>query len=228
MKPHAGLLHTAPALAPEFDTRLHDAIPDARVTHLVDASLLAQAIATGVDDALTARVVADCRALADLGCDAILVTCSSIGEATECAGRKLALPVLRVDQRMAAEAARLVLLPGAKGRIAVIATLESTLEPSVQLVKRALGPDEGVTVEPVLCTGAAEARGRGDDREHDRIIRSRVQTLDPVDVVILAQASMSSAAVDAAVDVPILSSPEGAVWALADALGSRARVDAGE
>ena len=81
----AGLLHTVPALAPTFDALVADAVPGASREHVVDAWMLETAIAEGVTPEVSERVASHLRHLADSGADAILVTCSSIGEAAEAA-----------------------------------------------------------------------------------------------------------------------------------------------
>src|SRR3546814_4764838 len=65
----------------------------------------------------------------DAGCDAALVTCSSIGAAVDIAAQLYDQPVLRVDRAMAEKAV-------ATGRrIGVVATLSTTLNPTADLVR---------------------------------------------------------------------------------------------
>ncbi|MHA7132945.1 aspartate/glutamate racemase family protein [Oerskovia turbata] len=222
MSPHVGLLHTVPALARDLEELVRAAAPDARVTHLAESDLLTRAIRDGVDEALTGRVVDLCRTLVDSGCEAVLVTCSSIGEAAQAADARLGAPVVRIDAAMAAEAARRATAPGAVGRVAVVATLASTLGPSARLVGRELGAGSGVEIEAVLCEGAADARAAGDLAEHDRIVGARLAEVGRVDAVVLAQASMAGAAsaVDLG-DVPVLTSPASGVAAFVEGLRAR-------
>ena len=86
----AGLLHTVPALAATFDALVADAVPGVQREHIVDAWMLETAIAEGVTPAVQARVASHLRHLQDAGADAVLVTCSSIGEAAERASVSLA------------------------------------------------------------------------------------------------------------------------------------------
>lgn len=211
-----GMLHTVAALVPDFDSRARAALSTAQVMHLVDASLLATALETGVHEPLVQRVVDQCRALEALGCEAVLVTCSSIGEAAERANAALSISVLRVDQRMAEEAARLGTAPEATRRVAVMATLSCTLEPSTRLVRRALGDAADVRVEPVLCVGAAEARAAGDMQRHDELVQEHVRGLGKVDAIVLAQASMAGALEGMDAAAPVLTSPDGGVQSLAE------------
>lgn len=244
----AGLLHTVPALAPTFDALVADALPGVAREHVVDAWMLETAIAEGVTPAVRERVASHLRHLAESGADAILVTCSSIGEAAEDAAAALPIPVpvIRVDAAMAAAAVQAIdssvspadapsrtgkseeLMAGrdAPGRIAVLATNTATLGPTTRLIEReaaARGVDATVTASVV--EGAAAARAAGDQAGHDRLIADAVraaadpaQGADRASVLVLAQASMAAAAESAGVDIPVLTSPAGGVARLAEAL----------
>jgi aspartate/glutamate racemase len=219
----AGLLHTVPALAARFDADLAAAVPGARRVHAVDGWLLATAIASGVTAEVEAAVRAHVRHLAAAGADAVLVTCSSIGEAAEAAAG-VGVPVLRVDAPMAREAVALATAPGARGRIAVLATLASTLGPTRRLVERTAAADgPPVDVAARVVEGAAAARDAGDGDRADRLVAAAVvEAAAGADVVVLAQASMAGAAARATAAVPVLTSPAGGVAALAAALAEGA------
>jgi hypothetical protein len=149
----------------------------------------------------------------------VLVTCSSIGEAAEQAGAQVDVPVLRVDAPMAADAVRIA--ADGRGRIAVLATLESTLGPTGRLVERA-ADGAPVTVTTTVVPGAAERADAGDRNGADELIAAAVRAAD-ADVVVLAQASMAGAAASAGVHVPVLISPPGGVRLLLDTLARAAR-----
>jgi hypothetical protein len=125
---------------------------------------------------------------------------------------------------MAAQAVELAVGSGRSaarpGRIAVLATLAATLGPTGRLIERAAAASSAdVKVDARVVDGAVAARDAGDRATHDRLIREAVEAAD-ADVVVLAQASMAAAAVDARGAVPVLTSPEGGVAALADALAA--------
>lgn len=218
-----GVLHTVPDLVPIFQRLIVDRDQSARVQHLADPQLLATAMSDGVTDDVAARVALHLQHLDRAGVDAILVTCSSIGEAAEAAAGSIDAIVVRVDSAMAAEAARIAGAGDARGRIAVLATLESTLGPTGRLVARSVrqaGPP--VEVMTRIVEGAAAARALGDIEVHDQAIRDSVADISrDVDVVVLAQASM---AVDGLTTVvPVLTSPDyGVADLLATAGGVRA------
>lgn len=202
----AGLLHTVPALAEVFQRRLAELAPKLELVHVADPSLLARAIATGVDEDVRERVRAHVRHLAAVGSQAVMVTCSSIGEAAEDAVRAVEVPVLRVDDAMAERAVDLAARAG--GPVAVLATLDSTLGPTERLLRRHAESRPGVVIASQLVAGAAAARGSGDDSEHDRLVRAAVDdAAGRAAVVVLAQASMAGAVDQSgAVEVPVLGS----------------------
>ncbi|MDF1605774.1 aspartate/glutamate racemase family protein [Nocardioides sp. YIM 152315] len=202
----AGLLHTVPALADTFQGRLTGLEPGLVLTHVADPSLLARAIDVGVDEVVRDRVRTHVRHLVGGGAEAVLVTCSSIGEAAEAVGADVGVPVVRVDEAMAEEAVRTAAAAG--GRVAVLATLWSTLGPTERLLQRMAARHEAVTVTAEVVAGAAVARGAGDLARHDALVADAVRSaVGGADVVVLAQASMAAALGDAAaLDVPVLES----------------------
>lgn len=212
-----GLLHTVPALATTFDDLVRAQAPDLRRIHVADAWLLDTARREGVTSTVERTVADHVRHLAARGADAVLVTCSSIGEAAELAASTVDPPVLRVDAAMAGEA--VAVAAAARGRIAVLATLPSTLGPTGRLVERAARGTAGpVEVTATVVDGAAEANDRGDRERVDDLVAEAVLHTD-ADVIVLAQASMARAAARVDVAVPVLSSPAGGVAALLRAVG---------
>lgn len=211
-----GFLHTVPALAARFDADLRAAEPDATAVHVVDAALLATAIRSGVDASVDAAVARHVEALAAEGVDAILVTCSSIGESAEAAAGAVGVPVVRVDAAMARDA---VVAAGPDGRIAVLATNTATLGPTGRLLERATTAlDRPPVVSTQVLAEAGEARAAGDDARADALIADAVRAAaETADVVVLAQASMAPAAAHAGVGIPVLSSPESGLAAAIEA-----------
>jgi Asp/Glu/hydantoin racemase len=197
---------------------------DVKVSNLVDESLLEDAIAArGLTPAVTRRVVDHVVSAADSGAVAVLVTCSSIGPAVEVASELVGVPVLRIDEPMASAAIE------SGTRIGVLATVTSTLNPTVDLVRRcarSLGRD--VDVVPVLEEEAFRAMRSGDATTHDQIIGEALRQLaTEVDVVVLAQASMARVVTTlepGALCVPVFSSPGSGMARLASVLDEAAVV----
>lgn len=220
-----GLLHTVPSLAAMFDDLIRASAADLRRIHVADAWLLDTARRDGVTSGVRDTVVRHVKQLESLGADAVLVTCSSIGEAAETAAGQVGVPVVRIDAAMADEATLIATRPGARGRIAVLATLSSTLGPTGRLVERATRvARQPVEVTAELVAGAAEAHDRGDrERVECLVAAAVVRAAAGADVVVLAQASMAGAAARADVPVAVLSSPAGGVAALLDVLAGTPR-----
>ncbi|QPP05541.1 Asp/Glu/hydantoin racemase [Streptomyces bathyalis] len=208
------VLHTVAALPGVFAPLLRELAPGVRPYHVVDESLLADTVEHGQLPRTTARLAAYVTHAEAAGARAVLVTCSSIGPAAEAARALVGIPVLRVDDPMAAEAVR------AGPRIAVLATLDSTLAPTADLVRRHADA-QGVraVVTTTTCPGAYEARLAGDAGEHDRLIAQEARRLaSGHDVLVLAQASMSAAVGALGEDgtgIPVLTSPRSGTAQLA-------------
>ncbi|MFL6014041.1 MAG: aspartate/glutamate racemase family protein, partial [Gaiellaceae bacterium] len=130
-RPTLALLHTVLSLPPVFAALAEELTPGTELFHIVDESLLNVTRKTGALTAVTRRrVLGYLESAAEAGADLVLVTCSSIGPAVDAAHDFVSVPVLRVDEPMADEAARL------GDRVGVIATLATTLEPTAALVER--------------------------------------------------------------------------------------------
>ena len=201
------LIHTSATLVPVFAALCNKFIPGVKIFNIADDSLIKNTIACGALTPDTARrVVGYARSAEEAGADYIMFTCSSIGRAVETAAGLVNVPVLRVDQPMAAMAVE-------KGnRIGIVATLSTTLDPTTDLVRRnALQVGKEIELFPHLCEGAFEALMAGNVETHDRLVGGALKAMsETVDVIVLAQASMARV-VDAnpslAEKLPILASP---------------------
>jgi Asp/Glu/hydantoin racemase len=205
------LVHTSPTLTPLFAGLCREHLPEARIFHMVDESLIQNTIRAGKLERNTVRrVVQMVGSAVDAGADAVLVTCSSIGPAVTLAQQLFDVPVLRIDEAMAEAAVRQA------STIGVLATLRTTLDPTTALL-RSKAADAGRAVKLVecLCADAFPAVLAGDTETHDRILRKALlEDLKDVDVIVLAQASMARVVATlppGALRVPVLSSPELAV-----------------
>lgn len=213
-RPRVCVLHTVASLPEVFSRLLRETAPDVDAYHVVDESLLADTIVHGMLPRTVRRVAAYAALAEDAGAAAVLVTCSSIGGAAELARAHVSIPVLRVDAPMARQAVR------TGRRVAVLATLASTLEPTADLIRataHALGADVELTTS--VCPGAYEAGAAGDPTEYDRLIAAEAERLAASsDVLVLAQASMARA-VDGLpqgrLPVPVLTSPRSGTAQLA-------------
>lgn len=212
------LVHTVAGLVPVFQELAKGLPGDVKISNIVDESLLEDAIsAGGLTHSVSRRVVHHILSAADSGAVAVLATCSSIGPAVEIASRLVDVPVLRIDEPMASAAIE------SGRRIGVLATVASTLNPTVDLLRRCTQSlDKDVEVTPVLRDEAFTAMRSGDGARHDEIIGEALMDLAAdVDVIVLAQASMARV-VDTlepgALSVPVFSSPSSGMAGLASVL----------
>lgn len=160
---------------------------DVEMLSLQDPSVLAEVREAGyVTAAPAARLIGMYMSAVQQGVDAIINLCSSVGEVADCiqdAARYLGVPIVRVDEEMCREAVR-------KGRkIAVMATLPTTLEPTRNTVLR-VAREMGRRVElvDVLVDGAF-----GLDQEQFRALMAEHagRVAKDVDVILFAQGSMA-------------------------------------
>ena len=209
-----GVLHTVPALVPVFQELLTERRGDLDIVHVADGSLLSRAIASGITGDVESGIRGHLAALRDAGAAAVLVTCSSIGEAATDAAAAVGVPLVRVDEAMAGEA--VARATAGSGRILVLATLAATLGPTSRLVQAAAGGAD-VDVQAQVVADAADARAAGDLATHDRLIAEAIAAAGDVDVIVLAQASMATGAGG---DPRVLTSPESGADAFVESLPS--------
>ena len=187
--------------------------PEARIVDLTEASLATDLAEAGeLTDAFTDRMAALIHFGVETGADGVLFTCSAFGAAIEAARESIEIPVLKPDEAMI-EAA---LAQGASegSRIGGLATFTPTIaslagELDVAAEARGLKPDIDLRHVP----GALEALRDSREDEHDRLIAEAAAEMTDVDVLILAQFSMSGAR-DAIAEVPgrpVLTAPNEAV-----------------
>ncbi len=208
-----GFLHSAHAHVRTFSDLLAERDDTVTGQHLVDTGLLTAARSHGVDSvrpALADRL----RRLVAEGADVVVCTCSTLGPTAKQVGAEMGLRVVRVDRPMA-EAAVL-----AGRRVAVVASLDeaaATLMPLLHECAATTG--RAVEFVEVRCTDTWSAFEAGDLLTYTTgvadAVRRAVLPLDPpVDVVVLAQASMLDAApLLRDLHVPVLTSPRLAIEA---------------
>lgn len=220
------LIHTSPMLTTLFSALCVEYMPETAIFHMVDESLIKDTVREGRLRRVTIRRLLRLVESAEMaGADAVLVTCSSIGAGVALAQQMFDIPVIRVDEAMAEAVVRM------GRRIGVMATLKTTLEPTIALLQ-AKAEEAGLEIEIVdsLCDGAFDAVMAGDTATHDRILGDALlHQMKGVDVVVLAQASMArvvKAMPEGTLSMPVLSSPELAVQQARTILAALRRGDA--
>jgi len=203
-----GFLHTASVHVTTFRRLREELAPGWQDLHVVDEGLLADARRDGLTAELAGRVDARLHELADRGADVIVCTCSSLGGHAERRTADVGVPVLRADRPMAEAAV------AAGRRIGVVATVDSTLGPTRELLDDAAArAGRAVELVEVRCPEAFALFEAGDFPAYAQMVARRARAAAPgLDVLVLAQPSAAPAApLLADLPIPVLTSPRTAV-----------------
>ncbi len=179
------IIHTTVVTVEPLGALAAELLPGCEVINFVDDSILPQLRRNGGDvGAVTDRLAHYARFAEQVGADAILNACSSVGAVVAQIGQQVAIPIVRIDEAMAEEAV-------SRGRrIGIVATLATTLNPTMQLVQSKAQAD--VEIVPVLADTAYQKLVAGDKAGHDADLAAALADLaTSVDVIVLAQASMA-------------------------------------
>jgi Hydantoin racemase len=207
------LIHTTKLFLtsdPIFQQLCSELLPDVQIINILDDSLLPHCMAEQrVTPALTRRMCSYVVAAEMAGADAVLSLCSSLGPTIDVARKMVSIPVIKIDDAHTEKAvceAR---------RIGVLATVASTLGPTVALIhEKAELHRKEVEVEEILVENAFEALTAGNRETHDALLLEAAARLAPkVDLLLFAQASMTrlAAAAHEATGLPVLTSPRPAI-----------------
>lgn len=209
-----GILHTAPFLVDVFKKRLGERYPGLDSFHVVDESLIQDARRHGGMVPGIVRRIATQMALAqEAGAEVILFTCSSTSPAVDAVRPLADVPIVKIDDAMAARAVEL------GPRIGLLCTSQTTVGPSEGLIRdHAAIQGREVTITPLVENDAYFALRNGDRAGHDAAVKAAAGRLaGAVDVIVLAQASMAHLAAELGetLPVPVLESPTLCVEGLA-------------
>ena len=218
MKQRVGVVHTFLYSVEDLKAMFKKYLPEVEMINIIDDSLLEEALANkGVTPAVINRICDYYSNLQDLGCVCCLNQCSSVGEASDVAGKLINIPIVKIDAPMAKQAARL------GSRIAVIATAISTVGPSCRLVEsKAKEMGKEVTVDPCYVEGAYDFLLKtGDKEKHNEMVINKIkEAAETHDVIVLAQGSMYHLLpLLQDVKVPVLTSLETGVAQIREVLG---------
>lgn len=205
--PRIALLHTGAVVIPMAGEFVKRELPGVTAINYLDDRIVADLGDPEVAPSVPLRVAELAQAAADAGAEAILLTCSSISELAADTATKVGVPILRIDEAMADEAV------ATGDRIAVLATLATTCGPTTRLIEeRADLAGRRPSITSVVIEGAFDAVASGDRPTHDRLVAAAIErAAADADVVVLAQASMATAASAVDVGVPVLTSLESGV-----------------
>jgi aspartate/glutamate racemase len=207
-------IYTAVSIIEPIKAIFCELMPGNRLVNVYDDSLIPDVIRAGnsITTDIRRRMFAYCRACEDMGADVILSTCSSMGDIVEQIQPFVKVPILRIDEPMARQAVEMA------PRIAVLATVDTTLAPTQRLV-HSVAAKLGKQVQIVegLAKGALQALNEGKPAVHDEILlQAALAVTDRADVILLAQGSMARMqdAIAKATGKPVLSSPRSGLLAV--------------
>jgi Asp/Glu/hydantoin racemase len=200
------ILHTTISTVAPLQALAAELLPDVEFMHLVEDALIKDVMkSNGPDADINARIAMYVMCADRAGCDIFMTACSSIGEVVESYRSLTNMTVTRIDDAMAEAAI------DAGTKIAVLATVETTLRPTLNLIKRkAEEKQKAIDLKDYLMADAFAALLAGDTATHNRLVRGALtDAAKGSDVIVLAQASMARAleGLDP-IAVPILTSPE--------------------
>lgn len=182
------IIHTTPATIAPLKLLVSENIDGVEIINFVDDSILPELMRNGgTVKVVEERVVQYGKFAEKAGADIILSACSSIGELAASIQAHVSIPVVRIDDVMAEEAI------GLGRKIGVAATISTTLNPTINLLRnKAKSINKEVDFTSLLAEEAYRELQKGNANEHDRILADELLELEKeVDVVVLAQASMS-------------------------------------
>lgn len=179
---------TTPELIELLEKEVKGVLPkEVEILSYQDPSILVEVREAGfVTPKPAARLVSMYMKAVSEGADSILNVCSSVGEVADAAqdiGKYIGIPIVRIDEEMCREAVR-----NGK-RIGVMATLQTTLEPTKNTIKRvAREMNKSIELIDCLVDGAF-----GLDQEQFKELMSKYakEIKDEVDVILFAQGSMA-------------------------------------
>jgi len=191
---------------PVFNDLLAELLPGAEVIHFVDSDVLATVMREGgISEASAARMVHLAEAAEAAGADVIFSACSSLGPSMDIARNVVRTPIVKIDDAMALQAAQ----QGTE--IGVLATVPTTLKPTSDLIlAKAAEIGRKVRIHQRLSEGAFDTLMSGDRARHDDMVSREAALLaKDVDLIVLAQASMSRLAgrLQDETGRPVLASP---------------------
>ena len=219
MNHKVALIHTGPVLVEPLKHLFLDILPDTEIINIVDDSLLAEVIKEGKVSKKVIRKMCFYMIIAEeSGAEVILNVCSSVSETVDIANKIVHVPIIKIDEPMV----ELAVKTGRK--IGVIATLETTLKPTIRLIEnKATEINKQVSIKSEICQNAFHELINGNRDRHDEIVSQTIEKLShDVDLIVLAQGSMAvlGEKMQNTLKVPLLTSPRSGVKRVRDILNS--------
>ena len=162
--------------------------PDVKIYNIMDDSLLVDTRTyNGMTPTIASRMLNYAKAAEASGADGVLVTCTSVNEATKFIRPLMNIPILNIEEPVAEMAVK----NGTKiGILGTIPTSPAALGRVVQEKAAELGKE--IELVPVVAEGAFDVLCAGDVKKHDEMVCESLEKLaKEVDVIAFSQISMS-------------------------------------
>ena len=213
MAKRMAVLHTSFVfinVEPVFKNLFNELLPDVEIIDFVDSDVLAAVNRDGgIKQSHIRRMVHLAQAAEDAGVDLIFSACSSLGPSMDVARKMVDTPIIKIDDAMTQKAVTLA------STIGVMATVPTTLPPTIGLLnEQSVIQGKKIETRQYLVEGAWGVLMSGDRPRYEQMVADGAKVLAPqVDLIVLAQASMSRLAPMLATEVEkeVLSSPRLAV-----------------
>ena len=189
MKKSIAIVQTSAVSSGELKTLCSEILPGVTVYQIIDDSLIREINGNGGPTyGVRRRLYQYYQQAESLGVDVILNQCSSVGEVADEIRPFIRVPTVKIDEAMAEKAVTL------GRRIAVVATVPTTVGPSVRLLEqKAREASREIEIEIHLIKDAMMILiEKGDAEPHNRMALREVETAArSCDAVVLAQGSMT-------------------------------------
>ena len=181
------IIHTTVATVTTIPLLIHEMYDNFEIINVLDDSMLNDIKENGyLTKNVIERFIQYVMIAKNNGSDAILLACSSIGEAGSIAREIIDIKLFKIDEPMADLAVK-------KGqRILVLGTVQSTLLPTSKLIESKI-TDLSQSVECKLISDVFSLYATNREKHDREIAKVVVENLAKYDVIVLAQASMSNA-----------------------------------
>ena len=203
MKKKLALIHTVKwyerSVIEPFGRDFADENPEVEIINIMDDSLLSESLAYGAPTpAVIRRMVLYAMAAEAAGADAIMCSCTTMGNATRTARNLVSVPMFNIDEPMAREAV------AAGGKIGIVATVPTSAPATRTLLLAEAGRvGREIRMETAINEQAFRHLLAGEMEKHDTLVRQEIDRLaSSVDVIALGQISLSKLQHEAR--VPIL------------------------
>ena len=185
------MIHNGLTIVEPVNEACRREMPDVELINIIDESLVKDIIKYGkVIPEMARRITRYALSAQDLGADAVVMTCSSLGETIENARPMLNIPAWRIDEAMAAFAAENY------SNIGLIGTLQSVAGPALRLLERKVAElGKEVKIEKTVCDQAFTELIAGNRDKHDELLaQATIELAKGKEAIVMAQGSMAKIA----------------------------------